>query len=156
MSDISPVAMSRLFTSLVGRDVRFAPLSAVPAESKSRQLYVTYSVLPDKEPLLVKTDLPLFGAMAGALVGLPYDSAIARAEETPMPELIRDAIHEVLNVASRGLSKDERVLLKGMAQDPVYLDGDVLRILKKPELTTYFKVTLANEIHGLFSILSRY
>ena len=153
MADVTPVAMSRLLTSLVGREVRFAPVS-VP-DSKTRQLYVTYHVLPDNEPLVVKTDLPLLGALGGALVGLPFDTAMARAEENPMGEVIRDAIHEVLNIASRALSQEQRVIFKSMAQDPVYCDAEVVRILKNPGIKTQFKVSVGNEVSGLFSIMTK-
>ena len=155
MADITAFAMAKLFTDLVGRDVSFS-LVLSPPESKAPQIYGTYHVLPEKTPLVVKTDLPLLAGMAGALLGFPYETALERAQEKPMGEMIRDAMHEVLNIASTGLSTGHRVVLNTMVQDTVFCDSKVLDLIRKPDLKTQFKVTLGTEVQGLFSILRQF
>jgi hypothetical protein len=153
MAEITAFALSRLFSGLVGRDVGFS-LVISPPESKAAQIYGTYQVLPAKTPMVVKTDLPLLAGMAGALLGFPYETALERAQEKPMSEMIRDAMHEVLNVASTGLSTGNRVTLSTMVQDTVFCTSEVLDLIRKPDLKTQFKVSLGGDVQGLFSVFS--
>ena len=147
--------LAKLFSGLTGRDVSFS-LVLSPPESKLPQIYGTYQVLPEKSPLVVKTDLALLAGMAGALLGFPYETALERAMEKPMGEIIRDAMHEVLNVASTGLSTGRRVTLSTMVQDTVFCNSDVLDLIQKPQLKTQFKVSIGNEAQGLFSVFSQF
>ncbi len=155
MAEINAFAMSKLFTELVGRDVGFSLVLSAP-EGKASPIFGIYHEVPDLTPLVVKTELPLLAAMAGALLGFPYETALERAQEKPMGEMIRDAMHEVLNIASTGLSTGRRVVLKTMVQDLVFCDSKVLDLVRKPDLKTQFKVSLGNEVQGLFSIFRQF
>ena len=99
MSEPTPYALSKHFTELIGRKVTFTQTTAA-AETKIKQMYGIYTVLPGETAIVVKTDLPLLGSLAGVLVGLPDSSVKEHLAVTPIEELLRDAIHEVLNIAS--------------------------------------------------------
>ena len=155
MSEPTPYALSQLFSQLVDRDVKFA-LTANPAASKARPIYGVYSVFPDNRPLVVKADLPMLGCLAAALLGLPEDTAVERALETPMNEPVRDAMHEVLNIASTALSTNGRVVLKSMLPDPVYFPSDAIDLLQTPDLKSTYNVSINDEAKGLFTLFSLY
>ena len=74
MAEPTPLALSHMFTQLIGRKVTFAP-ATIAAETKIKQIYGIYNVLPKETAIIVKADLPLLGSIAGVMVGLP-DSAV--------------------------------------------------------------------------------
>ena len=94
MPEPTPLSLSHLFTQLIGRKVTFAPTTISP-ETKIKQMYGIYNVLPHETAIVVKADLPLLASLAGVMVGLP-DSAVKEClAKSPLEELLRDAIHEV-------------------------------------------------------------
>src|SRR6201996_5631359 len=132
MSEPSPYALSKLFSDLVGRKVTFA--HTPPAlDTKVSQMYGIYTVLPHETAVIAKCDLPLLGSLAGLLVGLPDSAVKDHLKANPLEELLRDAIHEVLNVASAVITTEGRAIFIKMVPDPSYIDGPAGQIFKKPD-----------------------
>lgn len=155
MTEPTPFAFSKLFSDLTDRQVTFARLPGCPP-SKALTLYGTYVVLPAEHTIVIKADVPAMACLAGALLGMPADTAIEHALETPMDESVRDAMHEVLNIASTALSTDARVVFKGFTTNRKELALNAEFAVEKPTGKPTYKVTVDGEAHGLFTILSRH
>jgi hypothetical protein len=155
MAEPTPFALSQLFTQLIGRKVTFAQTTAA-AETKTKQMYCIYDVLPHATSIIVKTDLPLLGSLAGALVGLPDSAIKERLGVSPIEELLRDAIHEVLNIASAVVCTEGRAVFSKMMTDPASLDGTAAKLFKRPDQRTYFNVLVDGYQGGKFTILSQF
>ncbi|HXP08221.1 MAG TPA: hypothetical protein VN828_06975 [Acidobacteriaceae bacterium] len=155
MSEPTPLSLSHHFTNLVGRKVTFAPTTIAP-ETKIKQMYGIYNVLPHETAIVVKADLPLLGSLAGVLVGLP-DSAVKEClAKSPLEELLRDAIHEVLNVASTVVTNEGRAVFTRMVTDTGLIDGTAGQLFKKPDRRTYFNVLVDGYQGGKFTIFAQF
>ena len=155
MTEPKPYDISKLFSGLVGRDVSFAH-TLHPAETKAKKIYGIYAEVLTNKAIVVKSDLPLLAILGGALLGLPGDTSLERATQTPMDEFMRDAIHELLNVGSSALSTDRRVTFTRFVMDSVLCDGDATDVLQKPDLKSSFNVSVDGQAHGTFTILSQF
>jgi hypothetical protein len=82
MSEPTPLSLSHHFTQLIGRKVTFAPTTIAP-ETKIKQMYGIYNVLPHETAIVVKADLPLLGSLAGVMVGLPDFGGQGMPHEKP-------------------------------------------------------------------------
>src|ERR1700761_8872177 len=141
MSEPSPYALSKLFSDLVGRKVTFA--HTPPAlDTKVSQMYGIYNVLPFETSVIAKCDLPLLGSLAGLLVGLPDSAVKEHLKANPLEELLRDAVHEVLNIASAVITTEGRAIFIKMVSDTAYIDGAASKLFKKPDRRTFFNVTV--------------
>ena len=145
-------SLSNLFTQLMGRSVTFAQTN--DSLSKAPQIYGVYVTSPDEAATVVKADLQLLGSFAGALVGLPDAAVKEHLKATPIEEPLRDAIHEVLNVASAAIAINGRTILTGMETDPARIEGAPANVIKKPEHKQYFNVSINGYQGGKFGILS--
>jgi len=155
MAEPTPLTLSHMFTQLIGRKVTFAP-ATIAAETKIKQMYGIYSVLPQESALIVKADLPLLGSLAGVMVGLP-DSAVKESlAVSPVQEVLRDAIHEVLNVASTVVTNEGRAVFTSMVTDTSLIDGAAGKLFKKPDRKIYFNVTVDGYQGGKFTIFSQF
>ena len=155
MSEPTPFGLSRLFSQLTGRKVTFSQ-TTVALDTKIKQIYGIYNVLPDETAIVVKADLPLIGSFAGVLVGLPDAAVKERIGVTPLEELLRDAIYEVLNIASAAVSTEGRAILAKMVTDPAYIDGAAGQVYKKPGHRSYFNVLVDGYQGGKFTIFSQF
>jgi hypothetical protein len=153
MSQPTPFALSKLFSELIGRKVAFVQ-STMPVEAKIKQIYGVYTVLPHETAIVVKVELPLLGSLAGVLVGLPDASIKERLGVSPIDELLRDAIYEVLNIASAVITEEGRAVFKSMTVDPAYIDGEAGKVLKKPDHRSFFNVTVDGYQGGKFAIFA--
>ena len=153
MSEPTPFALSRRFSQLIGRKVTFVQVPPVP-DTKFKQIYGVYTVLPESTLVVVKADLRLLGSIAGALVGWPDPVVKEHLAVMPMEELLRDAIYEVLNVASAAVGTEGRTVFTNMVDDPAYIDGAAGEILKKPGHRSHFNVSVDGYIGGRLTILS--
>ena len=155
MSEPTPLSLSHLFTQLIGRKVTFAPTTISP-ETKIKQMYGIYNVLPHETAIVVKADLPLLASLAGVMVGLP-DSAVKEClAKSPLEELLRDAIHEVLNVASSALTNEGRAVFARMVTDTGLIDGVAGQLFKKPDRRTYFSVLVDGYQGGKFTLFAQF
>ena len=153
MSQPTPFNLSQRFSQLIGRKVTFTQTTAAPA-SKIKQAYAVYNSPPDETAIVVQVDLPLLGSFAGALVGLPDCVVRERLGATPIEELLRDAIYEVLNMASSAIATNGRVVFAKMVSDPIYIDGAADKVLRKPDHRSYFNVQVEGYEGGRFSVFA--
>jgi hypothetical protein len=153
MSEPTPYALSKLFTELIGRKVTFTQTSAA-AETKVKQMYGIYRLLPGETAIVVKSDLPLLGSLAGVLVGLPDAAVKEHLAATPVEELLRDAIHEVLNITSAVITHEGRAIFVKMVADPILIDGEAGKVFKKPDHRSYFNVSVEGYQGGKFTIFA--
>jgi hypothetical protein len=121
-----------------------------------RQMYGIYTLLPHETAIIVKADLPLLGSFAGALVGLPDSAVKEHLRVTPLEELLRDAICEVLNIASAAVTSEGRAVFTKLAADPARIDGAAGKLLQKPDHKSYFTVSVDGYQGGRFTILSQF
>jgi hypothetical protein len=155
MMEPKPYDLSQLFSRLTGREVSFT-LDPKPVDSKAAAVLGTYEELPEKKPVVVRADLAVMGCLAGALLGLPDGTAMERALESPMNESVRDAIHEVLNIASTALSGESRVVFQSMATESVYCSTQALAVLKNPDFKSYYKMAVSGGASGQLTIFARF
>jgi hypothetical protein len=153
MSEPTPFALSKLFTELIGRKVAFTQTTA-GAETKVKQMYGIYTVFPHETAIVVKSDLPLLGSLAGVLVGLPDAAVKEHLAATPVEELLRDAIHEVLNITSAVITHQGRAVFVKMVADPILIDGEAGKVFKKPDHRSYFNVLVDGYQGGKFTIFA--
>jgi hypothetical protein len=133
--------LARHFTTLLGRSTVFSETRPT-ADSKVRQVYAVYRVIPDEIPMVVKADLPLLGSFAGALVGLPDQEVTQHLAADPLEELMRDAIYEVLNITGSVIMIDHRAVLAAMVTDPKKIEGAAAILLTRPANRLEFNVTV--------------
>jgi hypothetical protein len=155
MAEPTPFALSRRFSQLIGRKVTFVQTGAT-LESKAPQIYGVYTVLPHETAVVVKADLRLLGSIAGALIGLPDPVVKDHLLVTPMEELLRDAIYEVLNVAAASISTEGRAVFTNMFTNPTYIEGAAGKALKEPFHRSYFNVSVDGYQGGKFTIFSQF
>jgi hypothetical protein len=155
MPEATPFALSKLFTDLIGRKVTFTQTAAA-AETKIKQMYAIYTVLPHETAIVIKADLPLLGTLGGVLVGLPDAAVKEHLATNPVEELLRDAIHEVLNISSTIVTDEGRAVFVKMIADPILIDGAAGLVLKKPDRRSYFNVLVDGYQGGKFTILSQF
>ncbi|RRA48137.1 hypothetical protein [Acidipila sp. EB88] len=155
MKEPTAFSLSKLVSSLVGREVAFA---LVPKLDKpaAKPIYGTYAEVPGNQTLVVRAELAMLGTLAGYLVGLPEDTAIERASSRPMDETLRDAIHELLNIFASGLSTEHRVIFRSMTDDLLLCSGEALDVIRKPERQSNYRISADGKAKGTLSILSCY
>ena len=155
MSEPTPFGLSRCFSQLIGRKVTFVQ-TTLALDTKIRQMYGIYTLLPHNTAIVVKADLPLLGSIAGALVGLPDAAVKEHLRATPLEELLRDAICEVLNIASAAVTTEGRAVFTKLVADPARVDGAAGKLLQRPDHRSYFTVSVDGYQGGRFSILSQF
>jgi hypothetical protein len=153
MAQPVPFNLSQRFSQMIGRKVTFTQATAA-LDSKVKQAYGIYSVQPLETAIVVQVDLRLLGSFAGCLVGLPDSVVSERLRLSPMEELLRDAINEVLNIASPAISTEGRVVFTKMVTDPIYIEGDAGKVFKKPDHKSYFNVLVDGYQGGRFNIFA--
>jgi hypothetical protein len=151
MAEPTPFAMSKHFSALIGRDVKFEQLPK-PVPSQAKQMFGVYKIVPADVSRVVQADLPLLGAFGGALMGLPADSIKERLASAGIEETLRDAIHEVLNVASTVVCTEHRAIFQKMYADPAYFPDTAVDVFRDPLYRSYFKVSVAGYEGGAFSL----
>lgn len=151
MPEPTAYALSRHFSSLLNREVAFAQAMAAP-ETKGAKVYGVYVVFPAQTSLVVKADLALLGSFAGALIGLPDVEVKQRVQSLVIDELLRDPMHEVLNVASAVVSSVGRAVFKSMTMNPVHLNPDAQKVIDAPLHRSYFSVKLEGYQGGRFCV----
>jgi hypothetical protein len=138
---------------LLNRKVTFVQ-STFALDMHIRQMYGIYTLLPQETAIVVKADLPLLGSFAGALVGLPDAAVKEHLRANPLDELMRDAICEVLNVASASVATESRAVFQKLVADPAYIDGAAGKVLKSPDHRSYFTVSIDGYQGGRLTVLS--
>jgi hypothetical protein len=152
MADPVPQTLSRHFTNLVGRKVTFTK-PASRADTAEKKIFAVYKSFPSQHSIVLKADLPLLGAFAGSLVGMPDSEVRSRVAEPTLDDLLKDAISEILNVAAAAIATEDRATFASMAVDPSGLEESAREILSKPHREFAFDVTVEDYRGGRFNIL---
>lgn len=153
MPEPTPYSLSRHFTNLIGRKVTFAQMASA-VDTNAKQVYGLYTVFPRETALVLKADLNLLGSFAGALVGLPDADVRNHLKVSPIEELLRDAISEVLNVASAVTTHEGRAVFEKMITDRLLIQGAHEKVLLKPLHRSYFNVSVDDYQGGRFALFS--
>jgi hypothetical protein len=151
MAEPKPLTIAQLFSSLTGRTVNFTQLLKPPV-TNAKQAFGTYLIKPADTKRIVQLDLPLLGSFGGALLGVPSESVKERLASSTSDEPLRDAMHEILNVASTIVSIDHRAVFETMFLDSA--PSVILESLKNPAFRSYFTVTVDGYEGGAFSIFA--
>ena len=153
MAEPKPLTIAELFTGLTGRTVKFTQVLK-PSMTKAKQAFGVYLIKPQDKTRIVQLDLPLLGSFGGALLGLPSSEVTQRLASPANDEPLRDAVHEVLNVASTIVSIDERAVFQTMYLDAAAFPKQMSDSLKNPAYRSYFEVKIDGYEGGAFSILA--
>lgn len=153
MAEPSSSSIATLFSDLIGRHVNFSEqMDALPANGQ--QIYCLYLVKPMDSYRIIKADLSLLSSFAGALIGLTPETIDERVAEVKLDETLRDALHEVMNIASRIVTLEHRAVFKGLYGDPGQLPPEARNTLRDPCYSSYFKATVDGYKGGAFSLLA--
>ena len=153
MAKPTSLGMAALFSDLIGRHVNFSEqLNAIPQNGK--QIYCAYLIKPMDSYRVVKADLSLLSSFAGALIGLSPEAIKERVAEARLDETLRDALHEVMNIASRIVTLEHRGVFSGMYEDPGQLPPEARSTVRYPCYSSYYKVTVDGYEGGAFSLLA--
>jgi hypothetical protein len=153
MSEPTGFAIGKLLSGLTGRKVTVA--QAAPAvENKVKQMFGVYKIAHDNAPIVMQCDLALLASLAGIMVGLPDEAVRERLASSTPDELLRDAMHEVLNVSATVVSAEERAVFIKMMPNPAYIDGAAAAMLKKPGRRSYFDVQVDGYVGGRMAIFA--
>ena len=153
MAEPSSSIMTRLFTDLIGHNVSFSDQSQ-PVTVKSEQLYCLYQIKPMDSSRIIRADISLLSSFAGALIGLAPEAIKQRVAEPQLDESLRDALHEVMNIASRVVSLENRAVFKGIYADPGSLPADARNTLRDPCYASYFNVKIDGYEGGALALLA--
>ena len=153
MPEPSSSAMATLFSDLIGHHVNFSErIDAMPEHGE--QIYCAYLIKPMESFRVIKADLSLLSSFAGALIGLSPATIKERVADPKPDESLRDALHEVMNIASRIVSVDHRAVFEGMYGDPSKLPPAARITLLDPCNSSHFKVIIEGFEGGGFSLLA--
>jgi hypothetical protein len=153
MAEPTSLSMATLFSDLIGRRVNFSEqLNAIPPHGE--QIYCAYLIKPMDSYRVIKADLSLLSSFAGALIGLSPETIKERVAEAKLDETLRDALHEVMNIASRIVTLGQRGVFKGMFGDPGQLPPEARDTLRDPRHSSYYRVTVDGYEGGAFSLLA--
>lgn len=141
MAEATAFSLSHFFSELTGQHVSFALATNAPPP-KGDQMYGLYHVVADASPLLLRMGLSSIALMGGALMGMPADLANERVRATQVDEPLRDAMHEVLNIASTAFSPGERIVFKGMSRTVDGFPADVKELLQKAPRKSSYRVAV--------------
>jgi hypothetical protein len=158
MLDPETHTLSKHFTHLVGHEVKFTKATQAP-ERAGRWVFASYHVVAHEDPtttrsLIVKAELDLLGSLAGCLVGLPSYEVLSRLKSQTLDELMRDAIYEILNVASGAIAYNCRTSLVEMVMAAVDVKGDAAKVLATPSRKSTFDVVVQGYNGGRFVVLA--
>jgi hypothetical protein len=151
MAELNPLDLSRLLSELVGTEVRLAPGSGV-ADAKAPQVFGTYTVLPDDAALVLQADLKLLSSIGGALLRLPAEAVEDHVTGAGVDEVLRDAMHEVLNIASTAVVRKGRAVFQKMLFDASELPGKAAETLESPFTRSVFEVFVQDYKGGKLTI----
>jgi hypothetical protein len=151
MADTVGFHLAKLLTDLVGRKVTFQPLPTA-VEQPIKQVFGSYQLLPWDLSIVVRADLALLGSLAGLLVGLPDNAVKDRLKTGALDELLRDAVHEVLNISSAAITTEGRAIFQKMVFDRTLVDGTAGEVLRKPFHKSFYNVLVDGYQGGKFAI----
>lgn len=151
MAEATAFSLSQFFSELTGQHVSFALATNAPPP-KGDQMYGLYHVVADASPLLLRMGLGSIALMGGALMGIPADLANERVRATQVDEPLRDAMHEVLNIASTAFSPEERIVFKRMSRTMDGFPTEAKELLQKAAHKNSYRVSVNGSSVELLTI----
>ncbi len=151
MADATALSLSRFFSDLTGRPVSFS-IAAASSAVKGPQMYGLYDFADEAKPLLLRIHLHTLAVLGGALLGVPEEVAIERAQQSSVDEPLRDAMHEILNIASTAISPDIRIVFRSMSKSTAALPNGVADLMQTACHKTAYRVALEETSPELFTI----
>jgi hypothetical protein len=88
------------------------------------------------------------------LIGLSPEVIQERVEETTVDDSLKDALGEVMNIASRIVTLEHRGVFKGLYGDPSQMPPGARSTLRDPCYSSHYKVTIDGYEGGAFSLLA--
>ncbi|MGI4758567.1 MAG: hypothetical protein ACRYGF_17165 [Janthinobacterium lividum] len=143
--------LSQFFTALAGKPVSFSFAGNAPAP-KEACMYSLYTAPPEAAPVVMRISLQALALLGASLLGLPEDTALERAAATPTDEPMRDAMHEVLNIASTAIGGDTRLVFQTMFRDKASLPGEAATLLAAPGPNTSFRIAVDGADSGMATL----
>lgn len=148
-----PVALelSRFFTELTAKPVSFSfeGNAPVPRDACMYGLYTDPAAL---EPVVMRISLQALALLGAALLGLPEETALERAAAMPVDEPMRDAMHEVLNIASTAVGGNTRLVFQAMFRDKALLSGKAAALLLSPGPNPSFRISVDGVAGGITTL----
>lgn len=151
MKEPTAFSLSQFFTALAGKPVSFN-LAVNAPDPKLPCMYGIYSVLPEDQTLVMRISLKSLALLGGTLLGLPAESAVERAQTTPLDEAIRDAMHEILNIASTAIGTESRVVFKKMFREVASVPKEAMGVMSKPSLRSSYRLAVDGAEAGSLTI----
>ena len=145
--------MSQLFSQLTDRHVSFT-LEPNAALGKPPGVFAIYTELPENKPIVVRAERAAVAVLAGALLGMQDDLAIEGALKQPIVEGVRDAIHEVLNIASTALSTEGRVVFQEFVTDLTEIPQHAKPVLTNPTSKSTYRLAIDGTGRGIVALFS--
>jgi hypothetical protein len=139
--DVSAFALSRLLSDLTGRKVQVVEADG-ETDTRMPSSIGTYTVQPEGSGIVMKIDTLLLGSLGGALAGLP-EALVKQQVSSGIEEMLRDAMHEVLNVTSSALTTEGRAVLKSMITEKSQADIASREALKRSYTHAHYSATIS-------------
>ena len=153
MAEPSSTSMATLFSDLIGRRVTFrGQLNAPPVIGK--QIYCVYLIKPMDSYRVIMADLSLLSSFAGALIGLSPEMIKEKVAQPTLDESLKDALCEVMNIASRIVSSEHRGVFKDMYGDAGQMPIGARNTVRDPCYSSYYDVAIDGYEGGAFSLLA--
>ncbi len=153
MIEPTALSLSKLLSELTDRHVSFT-LAPNSTPKSVPMLFAVYAELPDEAPLVAHIDRSAVAVLGGALLGLPEYTAIQRSVQLPKDEPVWDAMNEILNIFSSGLSTQGRVVLKSVATEAPMMPSAAQGILSTPKAISTYQLAINSKQHGLLTLYS--
>lgn len=139
--DVSAFALTRLLSDLTGRKVQVAE-SDGETDARTPSCVGTYTVQPESSSIVIKIDTLLLGSLGGALAGLP-EALVKQQVASSIDEMLRDAMHEVLNITSSALTTEGRAVLKSMMTEKQQVDAASREAFSRSHTRVYYSATIS-------------
>lgn len=153
MTEPTALSLSQLFSQLTDCHVSFT-YAQNASPGKAPVLFAVYEQAEERVPIIVRAEVAMVATLAGALLGMPEDTAIQRALLRPVDEPVRDAMYEVLNIGSTPLCTEGRVVFQEMVFDPREIAGGAAGLLQNAAHKSTYRVTINSTERGVYTLLS--
>ncbi|MEZ2346835.1 hypothetical protein [Terriglobus sp. RCC_193] len=147
--DVSAFALSHLLSDLVGRKVQVVEAD-FEGDTKASSVG-TYAVQPEGSTIVMKIDTLLLGSLGGALAGLP-EALVKQQVSSGIDEMLRDAMHEILNVTSSALTTEGRAVLKSMMTEKPQVDAASREAFGRSHTRVYYSATISGYPGGSIAL----
>jgi hypothetical protein len=153
MPDATELRLSHLFTKMLGRDVKFNRIET-RTESAAKQIYFVYNRFDQEVELVVKGDLPLLASFAGAFLGFQDSDVQSRISSSELDDVLKDAIFEILNMASSAVSHHGPAILSKMATSFDEIGKEAESMVASPHKREVYNVAVEGYKGGRLTVLS--